>query len=202
MSGTTSEIASAGRRRFQLIGCGAALVLMLGFASIFGTNRSAVALPGSSPTVNAAAEVRVGTYDSRAVAVAYIRSDAFAAHMQDLMKQRSEAEEQGDTKRVDELNALGESMQIRIHLQGFSTAPVDDILETVHDKLEGVATKSNVSLIAREVNYNAPGVEVVDVTDELVALFSPDKQTLKMIKDLRGKEPEPIEKIAQLPAVK
>jgi hypothetical protein len=176
------------------------LVAMLAFALL-----PALAAPQASSPLPASrdpAPIRIGTYDSRAVAVAFVRSDLSARQMDELMRQHSEAKKQGDTKRIKQLEAQGESMQVRKHLQGFSTAPVEDVLDKVRDKLPGVAQRKNVAVITRQADYHDPAVEVVDVTDELVALFNPDQQTLKIIVDLRKQKPLPIEEVAKMPANK
>jgi hypothetical protein len=99
------------------------------------------------------------------------------------------------------LDAEGEALQRRLHLQGFSTAPVDDVLETVRDELEAIAKRTNVVAIARAVDYHqVASVELVDLTDELVALFHPNEQTLKTVRELRKLKPAAIEDVARMPA--
>jgi hypothetical protein len=46
-----------------------------------------------------------------------------------------------------------------------------------------------------ELNYQSPEVEVVDVTDELVALFHPSEKVLGWVKDLKNHPPLPMEGI-------
>src|SRR5262249_48041648 len=145
-------------------------------------------------------DVRIGTYDSRAVAVAYARSGEFTARSKDLQRQRTDAEKAGEDARVAELETIGQSMQTRLHLQGFSTAPVDDILQIVADKLPGVAQQNHLAIITRAAEYHVEGVTLVDVTNDLVALFNPDTQTLKIVNDLRAQKPLPIEQVASMPA--
>jgi hypothetical protein len=151
--------------------------------------------PSTPPAV-----VRLGTYDSRAVTVAYVRSEASARNLQALIQQRADAEKAGDRKRVKELNQQGEALQIRRHLQGFSNAPIQDILDSVRDRLPQVARDAQVVAIASVADWHDSTVELVDVTDALVALFEPDAQTLKIVQEVRGRAPEPIEVIAKVPA--
>lgn len=153
-----------------------------------------------APVAHDVEPVRIGTYDSRAVAVAYARSDLMRQKLAGPLKELAEAKKAGDQKRVDELNAMGESMQIRLHLQGFSNARVDDILDVVRDELPNVAAQMNVAVITNAINYHNASVELVDVTDELVALFHPDPETLKIVADARALEPLPIEDVARMPA--
>jgi hypothetical protein len=54
--------------------------------------------------------------------------------------------------------------------------------------------------IASVADWHDSTVELVDVTDALVALFEPDAQTLKIVQEVRGRAPEPIEVIAKVPA--
>ncbi len=143
------------------------------------------------------AALRIGTYDSRAVAAAYARSEKFAQKMTDPHRQRSEAEKAGDKNLIAELDAQGESMQVRRHLQGFSTASVDDVLDAVRDKLPSVANQKNVPVITRAADYRDASIELVDVTDELVALFDPNEQTLKVVRELRKQKPMAIEEVAK-----
>src|SRR5437762_2868228 len=84
------------------------------------THSQASTLAVGSDTQPSAA-VRIGTYDSRSVAVAYVRSAQFQTIMTDLQKQRADAVKANDAARIAQLEAKGESMQRRIHLQGFST---------------------------------------------------------------------------------
>ena len=78
--------------------------------------------------------VVVGTFDSRAVLMAYVGSDAFkdylSAQKADVGRALDRAKAAGDQELVANLDALGPAMQKRIHQQGFGTAPVDyELLE-------------------------------------------------------------------------
>ena len=155
---------------------------------------------GADATAPAGPTIRVGTYDSRALAVAYTRSEQSAEKLKALQQQRAEAVKAGDTKRVEELNAQGESMQVRLNLQGFSVAPVGDVLETVREVLPGVAQRKQVTIIVSAADYHGPSVEIVDVTDDLVQLFNPNAQTLKIVNELRKQKPVAIEVAARMSA--
>jgi hypothetical protein len=62
-----------------------------------------------------------------------------------------------------------------------------------------VAQKAGVQAIASkwELNYQAPGLEAVDVTDELVALFHVSDKGREWAKGIRAKPPLPIEEITE-----
>lgn len=131
------------------------------------------------------AKLRIGTYDPRAIAVAYAQSTPWNERLKAKQKELKEAEARGDEKRVSELKAWGKMQQRQLHRQGFAGAPVDDILAQMKDRLPSTAEKARVAVITRTADYVAAGTEVVDITDELVALFNPSEKTLKTVQELR-----------------
>ena len=118
-------------------------------------------------------KVRVGTYDNRAIAVAYAPSKYNP--VAEKMKERKQAEQAGDKERIAELDAWGEKHQREVHRMGFGRVPVDRLLAHVADRIPDVAREAGVDVIAWQCDYAAPGIEVVDVTDELVSLFDPSE---------------------------
>jgi hypothetical protein len=173
---------------------GAVVVLVMGLTLL-------VSAAAPVPTATSAEEdppvVRVGTYDSRAIAVAYARSAHLAAVHADLVQRRSEAEARGDEALVREIEARGGALQLRLRLQGFSTAPVDDLLDAVRDRLPEVARGAGVAAILRSVDFHEPSVEIVDVTDALVRLFDPDAGVLSLVAEVRSSAPLALEAVAQ-----
>lgn len=130
-------------------------------------------------------KVRIGTYDARAVAVAYAHSELNNQQVKEKMQELKDAEAREDAKRVKELKAWGEAHQWLLHMQGFAGAPVEDILARKKDEVAAVAKAAGVEAIARKADYTAANVEVVDVTDELVKLFKPSEKALKTIAEVR-----------------
>src|SRR5438094_14311 len=143
------------------------------------------------------AKVRVGTYDPRAIAVAFAASKAMNDELKSMMHERDEAKKAGDNAKVAQLQARGAEMQRRLHRQGFSGAPVDDILAKVTDQLPKVAADSNVAVIVAKPDYTAADVETVDVTDGVVKLVDTSGKTLRMSKYLRTKPIVPLERCEQ-----
>ncbi len=145
------------------------------------------------------ARVVVGTFDSRAVAVAYVRSDGFRRQLTEMKAELKKAKAAGNDKRVKELEAEGPAMQALFHKQSFGTWPVDDILEKINDKLPDVAAEAKVDLIVSKwhVVYQRPAIEFVDVTDLLVKQFAPDAETLKVIESLRKQKPVSLEELSK-----
>lgn len=91
-------------------------------------------------------KILVGTFDSRAVAIAYYRTETHANYINDLKAERAKAKAAGDEERVKELSAKGKAWQELANKQGFSTWPVDDILETIKGKLPEIAEQAGVDL--------------------------------------------------------
>lgn len=144
--------------------------------------------------------LRLGVFDSRAVAIAHTNSPAFQEHMADLQRQLAEARAAGDSERAAELEALGPAIQQKLHQQGFSTAPVDDLLAPFAAQLPDLAASAGVdALVSRwSLTWLAEDAPVVDMTDTLVALFEPDERTLGWIDDLRDQDPIPLEQASHL----
>ena len=141
--------------------------------------------------------VRVGVFDSRAVAMAYFRSEAFKRQLNEMRVEYKKAKAAGDEKRVKELGVQGPALQALMHKQGFSTWPVDNILEKIKGKIPEIAKEAKVDIIVSkwDIVYQRAGVEFVDVTDLMVKPFYPDKSTLKIIKEIQKKDPVPHEEL-------
>ncbi len=142
-------------------------------------------------------KLRIGIYDSRAVAIAYANSPAFQNSLKPVRADYEKAKAEKNEKRMKEINDRMQSGQRRMHEQGFSTGSVTGIMATVTNSLPALARQAGVTLIVSkwEVNFSAPDVELVDVTDEVVALFHPSEKVLGWVKSCREQKPLPIEEI-------
>ncbi len=165
-----------------------ALLALLLLTSFF-----ALAQPATPDTDAGSADVRIGVYDSRAIAVAYAASSFNPVG--DRMREYEDARAAGDDRRVRELEAWGERHQRQLHRQGFATVPVTDLLGHVKKQLPEVARAADVVAIARACDYIAPDVEAVDVTDALVQLYNPSAKTLKTIAQLRKQSPVSLDEL-------
>ena len=143
------------------------------------------------------AKLRVGTFDSRAVAIAHVRSEAFARHLKGIRAEYKKAKAEGDENRVKELEAQGPAGQELVHKQGFGTWPVDDILDKIKEKIPKIARQADVDVIVSkwDVVYQRAGVEFVDVTDLMVQPFDPNESTLKVIQEVLKRAPVPLEEL-------
>jgi hypothetical protein len=144
--------------------------------------------------------LRVGVYDSRAIAVACLRTEWWNKQIQEKMKERDKAKAAGDTQKVKELEEWGQSSQTKAHLQGFGTAPVKNLLETVKDKLPQVAQQAGVDIIVSkwQIDYQAKDAQFVDVTNAMAALYNPDEKTLKIIEEMKSVKPIAEEEILKI----
>ena len=132
--------------------------------------------------------VRVGVFESRAIAVAFAHS-GFNTEVEKLTAEYDQAKAAGDEKRMAAVKEKASKRQDRLHRQGFGREPVDNLLVHVRGRLPRVCEEARVDLIASGIVHAMPGVERVDVTDLLVREFHPDESTLKMIEDLKKHEP-------------
>lgn len=142
-------------------------------------------------------KLRIGVYDSRAIAIAYGNSPAFQDSLKSVRAEYEKARAEKNDKRMKEIDARMQLGQRRMHEQGFSIGSVAGIMATVKDALPAVAKKAGVQLLVSkwEVNYQLSDVELVDVTDDLVALFHPNEKVLGWVKSCKEKKPLPIEEI-------
>jgi hypothetical protein len=143
--------------------------------------------------------IRIGTFDSRAVAVAYGRSNEFKSQIDELMANYEKAKASGDEKRVKEFEAEGPARQELLEKQAFSTWPVDNILEQIEDEIPKIAKQADVDVIVCkwDVIYQRSEVEFVDVTDLMINLFDPDEETLKIVEELKATDPIPLEELEE-----
>jgi hypothetical protein len=139
----------------------------------------------------------VGIFDSRAVAIAYMRSARFNAAMNVLKRDYEKAKADGDEERLSELEAKGLAIQQLGHQQVFGNAPIPNVLEAIENKLATVAEQAGVDVMVSKwrIAYEGPNAKYVDVTDNLVILFEPDDETLDVIKQIKPIEPLPADQL-------
>jgi len=159
-------------------------------------------------------KLRVGTFDSRALVMAYYSSEAFNRDNERLKAEYEKAKAAGNEKRVKEMEAAASNptlggegwpphpaQQELIHKQGFSTWPVDNLLEKINGKIPEIAKQANVDIIVCkwDIVYQRSGVEFVNVTDLMVKPFNPDEETLKGVKEIQEQDPVPLEELKKNP---
>lgn len=162
-------------------------------AALFGISSCATASAQTQTN-----KLRVGVYDSRAVAVAYANSTEFKEFMKSIEADHKKAKEAKNEKRMKEIEGQIKQRQTRAHEQAFSTGSVIPIIERVKDRLPDLAKQADVQAIVSkwELNHQSPDVEIVDVTDKIVALFHVSERGLKWCREIQQKPPLPIDKIS------
>jgi hypothetical protein len=168
--------------------------------NIFYSNVLFFLIPFSVFSQEASEKTRIGTFDSRCVAIAYGRTD-FLKDIGDLRKEHDKARAEGNEERVKELEKLGPNLQFIMHQQCFSTGSVINIMEKIKDKLPQIAQKNNVKIILSkwELFYDDGSLEIVDITDDIVNLFDLDEQSRNIVQNIKKMEPVPIEQISNDP---
>lgn len=168
--------------------------MMLAMATVSSHTAKAAdqeAKPPASPTV------RVGVYDSRAVAYAHFWTDAQQEKRKTMIAEVTTAKQQGDQKKLDELKASLQEGQRQIHRRVFSTAPIDDVLAEIKDRLPAIEKQAGVSALVSK--WDEKGLkpyakaEQVDVTDLLVNEFKPTEAHRKVIESIRKAKPISLE---------
>lgn len=166
------------------------LVLTLALARVSAQERAADARP------------RIGIYDSRAVAVAFVRSPAHTNQMAPLLAEHQRAKDSGDDESVRRLEAAGKAAQEKIHLQAFSTEPVNDLLQHITNALPEIQKTARVSaLISRwdEPELKKyPNAERVDVTGQLIDAFRPTPRQRQSALEIQKHKPVPIEQARRM----
>jgi hypothetical protein len=144
--------------------------------------------------------LRIGTYDSRAVALAYYNSaeqQKTPGLRSQLQSEYAQAKAGGDEKKIKELEAAGIAWQQLMHEQAFSTGSISNVIAVIKDKLPDIARQAGVTLLVSkwDVAYRDPSVEYVDVTMPVVRLFSPGDKVLTWIEEMKKQDPVPIDKL-------
>lgn len=153
-------------------------------AAVSQRTRPAPAAPANPASIG---KVRIGVYDSRAIAVAWASSK-----YNPVARKRAEleaAKKAGDRRKIQELEAWGPAHQRLLHFQGFGRVPVTDLLAPVKPGVARVAREKGLAAVTMAADYAAPHVQVIDVTDALVELYNPTDRTRATVKALRKVEP-------------
>ena len=85
-------------------------------------------------------------------------------------------------------------LQSHIHLQGFGTAPVPEILALIESEIPAIAKNAGVQAVASrwDLVWQEPGASFPDLSYELAASFHPDAETLKVMKEAARMAPVPL----------
>lgn len=143
--------------------------------------------------------VRIGAYDSRAIAVAFVGSQFFIQYMDDLNNRHTAAAAAGDKKLIAELKAEDAARQKHLEKQGFSTVPVDNILKYIADQIPKIKKEAGVDIIVSKWDTQAlakhKSSKQVDVTMLLVEAFKPSAGQKNFAIEIQKRDPVPLKKM-------
>ena len=147
---------------------------------------------------------RVGIYDSRVVAFAYFWSAPQQQKSNERMAAGKAAKAAGDQAAYATIAQELKERQSRNHLQVFSTAPVDDAMAALRERLPQLAAQAGVSEFVSKWDETAlqkfPVDARVDVTDLLVQEFKLPEQQKKMLEGIKRATPVPLDEARRLDA--
>ena len=171
-----------------------AVMLLLAMGAL-GCASNPAATPESEP-------VRIGVYDSRAIAVGWANTASFNAWWGALQSEYNQAKAAGDQKKIEELEAEAEARQRLQHMQAFSTAPIDDILVYIKDSLPQIQQEAGVTMLVSkwdsETLAQYPSAELVDVTMMLVDAFQPTERQRQYAIGIQTQEPIPLDEAEKI----
>lgn len=141
----------------------------------------------------AATPDRVGVYDSRAVAYAHFWSASECRIRDAIMAEGKAAKAAGDTERVRALGTQMAAAQERSHQQVFGTAPANEAMAALQEKLPTIQRELGVRRLVSKWDDSAlrevPRSQRIDVTDRLVQEFGLEPKRMKTLEELKKSKP-------------
>jgi len=166
-------------------------IILFSVCFLFFTSSSVLSQPENN-------KLRIGTFDSRCIALAYGRSTEFMQLRDSIETLYSKAKEDSNKAIIDEIDQYKPTMQVLLHQQVFSNGSIINIVEKIKEKFPAIAKENKLNMILSkwEISFTDGSVDLVDITDQLTALYKPDEATKKIIENIKAMEPVPIEKIS------
>ena len=152
---------------------------------------ASLCIMGCSTYSNAQTKQRIGIFDSRSVAIVYANSKFFKNPYPEIKKRMDVAKEKTDTKEIAKIEYEAKLHQAILHDQGFGKGSVNTITDLYRDKIAEIAKTENLSAVVSkwEVIYSKPDIELVDITDKIIAFFEPSDKMKEVIKEVPQQEP-------------
>jgi hypothetical protein len=150
-------------------------------------------------------EPRVGVYDSRVVAYAHFWSEPARQQRDALVQRAKAARDAHDTPALKDLERQIAAGQKRIHLQTFSTAPAEEAMLALQDKLPALQRELGVGRFVAMWDTGAlkgiPESNRIDVTDRLAReLLEPTDKQRKTMESIKAAKPLPLSQAKLLDA--
>ena len=127
-------------------------------------------------------QVVVGTFDSRAVTLAFGESPFWSTY--ERMNPESVAPPADATPQgVEQWKINRRKISFR---QGFGRGDVSEYLDFIKDQIPRIAQETGVDVIVSkwDIVYHRPNVKFVDVTEALIQPFEPTEERLEIIRDV------------------
>ena len=142
-------------------------------------------------TSAAQTKVRIGIFDSRSVAIVYANSKFFKNPFSEITARMKAAKDKKDDKEIAKIEYEAKLRQAILHDQGFGKGSVNTIIDLYRDKIAEIAKTENLSAVVSkwEVIYSKPDIELVDITDKIIAFFEPSDKMKEVIKEVPQQEP-------------
>ena len=146
----------------------------------------------SLTTFSQAAKVRIGTYDSRLIALAYYNSTDYEKFIAGFNSTYATAEKAKDSATIKKMLVKGPVLQRMMNDRIFGKGSVNMILDNYLKRIEAIGKVNKVSLIVSkwEIPYKSAEVETIDLTYQIMAIWNPSEQVLKWAKN--GEKEQPI----------
>lgn len=146
---------------------------------------------------NNMSKIKIGTYDSRVVFIAYVNSDYFIQQNRKRHEEGNMILQSNDTVKKIEAFYRVMTEEYLMHQRGFSNGSTASILLLVKDKLPIIAKDAGVvAIISKwELTFADPAVEIVDLTMQVAQLYNPTGNFEKTAGELAKMDPIPLEEL-------
>ena len=164
-----------------------ALMVLMMLATVLMT--TAIISPASAQKKSSA--VKIGTYDSRIVMLAYAKSNFFKEKLQKVSKESEELLNSKDSVKMKEGAMKMISFSFNMEKCVFTSASATPIINLVKDQFPEVAKKAGVSMIVSkgDLNYSNPDIEIIDLTQQISTLFDPAGADVKTAAEISKQDP-------------
>jgi len=136
-------------------------------------------------------KLRVGVYDSRAIAVACMNSAMYKNPVYALAPKMEAAKKANDKNTISDLEREATFRQAFSHEQGFGTGSVIQFSELIKKELADIAKKEKLDLIVSkwELVFTGSNVMLVDITDKAVLAFKPTDRVKQIVEEIKKTPP-------------
>lgn len=174
------------------------LLLAAGCAGCGLLHSSTATAPADArPRQPDAPRIALGTFDSRVLAIAYYRSDAFARSQSARMAEYERAQAAGDAAATADIEREMEERQRLVHRQGFGAAPIPELLALIEDGIPQVAGAAGVQAVVSkwDLVWQEQDTSTTDLSLALAELFAPDEATRRLLPGILKQKPVPLDEL-------